>query len=214
VFKEFDYNRHVLTSVPHGWNAYNDPPKDYTIFYAIDPHPQTPHHVLFLAASPTGQLFLFDEIFLHCTIDELSSGINQRVAGRFVLRAICDPLGFITHPISNTSMVDAFGDNGIYLSKASKAREEATLRTQQLLKRVDALYVSPLLEETLSEFATYCWDTKLNKPKDENDHAMENLGRLVLEDPRFVDQDGNRSLSIQPEQFSGLELDMQNLTLD
>lgn len=214
VFKDFSYERHVLTSVPKGWNSYDDPPANYTVYYAIDPHPQTPHHVLFMAVAPTGQKFLFDEIFLHCTIDELSRCINQRVNGRFVLRAICDPLGFISHPITNTSMVDAFGDNGIYLSKASKAREEATLRVQQELKKQDCIYVSPLLTETLTEFSMYCWDSKENKPKDENDHAMENLGRLVLESPTWVDPDGNKSLSIPEGDFSGLDLDIPNLNLD
>lgn len=214
VFKDFSYERHVLSAVPKGWDAYDSPPANYTVYYAIDPHPQTPHHVLFLAVAPTGQIFLFDEIFLHCTIDELSRGINQRVAGRFVLRAICDPLGFISHPITNTSMADAFGDCGIYLSKASKAREEATLRGQQMLKKPDCIYVSPLLEETLSEFSTYCWDSKTNKPKDADDHAMENFGRLMLEQPTYVDQDGNRSLSVQSETFEGLSLDLPDLSLD
>lgn len=215
VYKDFKWEKHVLKDLPLGWDCYSNPPAIYSVYYAIDPHPQTPHHVLFLAVAPTGQLFLFDEIFVHCPIDELSQKINQRVAGRFVVRSICDPLGFISHPITNTSMVDGFGEHGIYLSKASKAREEGILRVQQLLRKGDALYVSPLLEETLFEFTHYCWDSKENKPKDKDDHAMENLYRLVLESPCYIDPDGNRSLSITDLEITseGTSFDLPNLDL-
>jgi hypothetical protein len=37
VYKEFNWDTHVLTELPVGWRAFNDPPLDYTIYVAIDP---------------------------------------------------------------------------------------------------------------------------------------------------------------------------------
>jgi hypothetical protein len=63
------------------------------------------------------------------------------------------------------------------------------------------LVVSPWLEETLFEFGHWCWDTKENKPRDERDHAMENLGRLLLEEPKWVDPMGYAPMQMKPMDF-------------
>jgi hypothetical protein len=226
VFKEFDWDTHVLSSVPNGWNGYSDPPFNYTIMLAIDPHPQTPHHVLFLAIDPTGSMFLYDEIYYHCTIEELSDKINARLVTkvldykkhgwvqrpRFCVRQIADPAVFVTFPVLNAksgkhvTMADEFGEHGLFLSKASKAREHAILETKRVLRAktlngTALLSVSPQLEETIFEFGHWCWDTKENRPRDERDHAMENLGRLLLEEPRWVDPLGYAPLKMKDMDF-------------
>ncbi len=226
VFKEFDWEAHVLSAIPNGWKNFNDPPFHYTIYYAIDPHPQTPHHVLFLAAAPTGELFLYDEIYVHNTIEELSEMINARLMvggrSRFCVRQIADPKVFETFPVLNAksgkhiSMADEFSDNGIFLSKASKARAHAILETQRaLLARLlggrPIINVSPYLTETLFEFGHWCWDTKENKPRDERDHAMENLGRLLLEEPKWIDSNSNASFTVPEMTFEKPELELEDL---
>jgi hypothetical protein len=214
VYKEFDWNRHVLSDLPLGWSAYDEPPSSYSIYIALDPHPQTPHHVLFLAAAPTGQLFLWDELFVHCTIDDLAVKIKGKLRGRRPILSIADPLAFIEHPITGTSMIDELAKSGLYFSKASKAREHGILRVKSELKQKDRLYVSPLLEETLFEFTHYCWDERENKPKDANDHAMENLYRLCLEDPTWVDPSVWDGPSVAAETFTGCDLSLPLLTLN
>jgi hypothetical protein len=227
VFKEFDWDTHVLSCVPNGWRGYSDPPINYTIMYAIDPHPQTPHHVLFLAVDPTGAMFLYDEIYQHCTIEELSEKINARLVtkvrhpdgdywetkARFCVRQIADPAAFATFPILNVksgkhfSMADEFGEHGLFLSKASKAREHAILETKRVLRSktlngVAMLSVSPQLQETLFEFGHWCWDERENKPRDDRDHAMENLGRLLLEEPKWIDPAGYKPLQMKELEFN------------
>lgn len=239
VFKEFDWDTHVLATVPVGWNNYNDPPPIYTILLAIDPHPQTPHHVLFLAVAPTGEFFLYDEIYVHSTIEELSRKINARLVTkcvdpksgqlrtvpRFCVRQIADPSVFNTFPVLNVksgkhiTMADEFMENGIFLSKASKAREHAILETQRVLRHKingerSLLNVSPYLDETLFEFTHWCWD-KENKPRDERDHAMENLGRLLLEEPKWFDQSDNGQFEVKDIDYSeGVSLDLEDFSLD
>jgi hypothetical protein len=241
VFKEFDWNTHVLSSVPYGWNGFNDPPLNYTILFAIDPHPQTPHHVLFLAVDPTGSLFLYDEIYVHSTIEELSEKINARlvkkvetkegwsIVSRFCIRQIADPAAFVTFPVLNAksgkhiTMADEFGEHGLFLSKASKAREFAILETKRVLRAktlngMAMLNVSPDLTEVLFEFGHWCWDTQENKPRDERDHAMENLGRLLLEEPKWVDPAGYAPLQMKDVEFNNsakaLDLEDMGFTLD
>ncbi len=233
VFKEFDWDKHVLQSIPIGWSNYNDPPPSYTIFLAIDPHPQTPHHVLFLAVAPTGELFLFDEIYVHCTIEELSAKINARMftkvldqktnqpkqVPRFCVRQIADPIIFNTFPVLNAksgkhlTMADEFAENGLFLSKASKAREHAILETKRVLQR-SGFYVSPYLDETLFEFSHWCWDTKENKPRDERDHAMENLGRLLLEEPRWIDSNTGSNFVVPDLVFDEPNFELGEISLD
>jgi hypothetical protein len=239
VFKEFDWDVHVLQTIPIGWNGFSDPPPGYTIFFAVDPHPQTPHHVLFLAVAPTGEFFLFDEIYIHSTIEELADKINARLVtkvldrktggpkqvSRFCVRQIADPKVFETFPILNTksgkhvSMADEFNEHGIFLSRASKAREQAILETKRVLRARSLngsplLNVSPYLAETLFEFGHWCWDTRENKPRDERDHAMENLGRLLIEEPRWIDSTGQQSFDVPEITFDKPELDLEDFSLD
>lgn len=215
VYKEFKWEQHVMDIVPKGWKAFDDPPANYTIYVAIDPHPQTPHHVLFLAVAPTGHLFLFDEIFVHCTINELCERINLKLNGRFCIRVICDPLGFIEHPITNTSMADEFMAGGLIVSKATKALQQGILRVKQTLKAdPQQLWVSPQLDETLTEFTHYAWDERENKPKDENDHAMENLYRLLLEDPIWISPDAGAGFVLPDLVIDRAELNLPDFSLD
>jgi len=196
----------------------------------IDPHPQTPHHVLFFAVAPTGEYFLYDEIYMHCTIEELSEKINARMVTkvkgsmvpRFCIRQIADPSIFVSFPVLNAksgkhlTMADEFAEHGLYLSKASKAREHAILETKRVLKArglngATLLNVSPHLDETLFEFTHWCWDERENKPRDERDHAMENLGRLLLEEPRWISPDSNKNFNVPELTFETPNFDLEDL---
>lgn len=196
IYREFEYHRHVLTDIPKGWEAFDKPPDRYTLYYAIDPHPQTPHAVLFLAVAPTGEWFFFDEIFVHTHIapipgqqnPALSELVWRRLLTGNVGYGIMDPLGFIEHPITMTSMADELCRVGLYPRKATKDLDRGILAAQAVLKRQNSVYFSPGLLETIWEFERYHWDPKNpNKPFDENDHMMENFYRLCLEEPTYID---------------------------
>ena len=188
VYKEFDYTKHVISEPLEGWNNLWTPSPNSAIYVAIDPHPQTPHHVMFMAALPHDVLYCYDEIFLHCSIPELAVKIMQKVEGRFHVLTVCDPYAWLEHPNRKVnSYAEDFAEAGLLLCKASKDRSAGILETKRLLSQPDRLLFSEKLEVTIEEFETHCWDEKENKPKDENDHAMENLGRLALEKPIWID---------------------------
>lgn len=198
IYKDFDWDRHVLQQVPFGWRSYAEPPRSrvtpaglisgYTVYVAIDPHPQTPHAVLFCAVSPENYKFFWREIFEHTVISHLSSRIIDTYAGYYVADVLCDPLAYINDPITGTNIADEFANNGIVVTKSTKDLSTGILRVQEELRKENNLFFSPELEETLWEIERYVWDEKTNKPVDENDHMMENLYRLILRRPVFIDQ--------------------------
>lgn len=190
VYKQFSFDRHVLKKVPHGWEDFHLPPKNYLIDIRIDPHPQTPHAVLFQAVSPQKQRFLYDEIFRHCTIKELCDEIKLRTSGRFINSIRVDPIAKIHDPISGGSMLTEFFANDLLVTEASKTKAFGILNTQKILKTTNPqeLFVSPNLTRWLYEIHRYCYDDE-NKPVDKDDHMMENTYRMLLDEAVWYDPD-------------------------
>lgn len=186
VYKEFSQAKHVLTKVPSGWRDYLSPPRDYSVYVFIDPHPQTPHAVLFCAVSPFLQRFYYTDIFERCSIAALCKKIKERLDGRQPIMIRIDPLAYINNPITETNMADEFADNGIIVEKATKALEHGIMRVRQELGGTQVFF-SPECRRTLWEIHRYCWDEKDNRPVDKDDHMMENLYRCELENPTWID---------------------------
>ena len=209
IYKEFSYDRHVLKAVPQGWNSYTEPPYDWPIYLHIDPHPQTPHMVLFCAVSPFNQLFFFNEIFEHCSVERLSQLIHEKLDGRTVVQGRIDPLAYINDPITETNMAEEFARHGVFLEKATKALQQGILRTKAELKRPNRIYVCPDMARFLFEISHYHWD-KDNKPCDKDDHAMECFYRQLLADPIYVALNEN-SPSVPDMVFAGADLTMKDL---
>jgi hypothetical protein len=203
VYKGFSPQKHIYRKSPHGWKASNDPPFDYTIRFAVDPHPRTPHAVLFAATAPSGEVFFYDELFMPGTIDELAIQIKLKLHNRNVLWGICDPLGFIESPIDGRSMVDVFIEHGIVLERAPKDPSNGILQVTEALKEDRLLNFSVDCRRTIWEFDHYIWDERRpDKPKDKDDHMMENLYRLVLTGLEYVAPDENDRVIIP---FASLE---------
>jgi hypothetical protein len=211
VYKSFDPDKHILENVPYGWAAWNDPPLDYSIYYQIDPHPKTPHMVLFCAVSPFGQKFFYDEIFQHVVISDLCQMVKFRFTrregnselARNIIRGAVDPIAYVDDPITGTNMATEFERGGLYLTKATKDLMGGILRAEQELKAVNNCYFSPTLEETLWEFDHYVWDEKKLKPVDKDDHGMECFYRLCLMDMQWVPFDPLRDKPIEDMPITG-----------
>lgn len=195
IYKEFNRSEHVYTKVPIGWKDVSEPPMDYTIRYAIDPHPQQPHAVLFAATAPTGEVFFFEEIFDQCLLPLLAERIHRVVGGRPVELGLVDPIAYIENPIDGRCMADELTANGIFVEPATKELAHGILAVQAALREKTAqgyrrFRFSESLMETLWEFDHYEWDLrKCNKPRDKDDHMMECLYRLVLNGLDYVPPD-------------------------
>lgn len=186
IYKSFDRERHVYHDVPKGWNDFDDPPRNYCVRYAIDPHPRTPHAVLFAATAPTGEVFFYKEIFDPCYIETLADNILITLDGRVPVTELCDLSAFNVNPIDGGCWADIFWRKGLGVGPASKELTAGIVRVEQELSRPNNLYFSSALNETLSEFDSYSWDPKKEKPVDKNDHMMECLYRLVVNGLHYI----------------------------
>jgi hypothetical protein len=190
VYKEFDHELHVMEKPPKGWDGWLRPPKDYTLRVFIDPHPSTPHAVLFTATSPQGFVFYYHEIFRQCFVHDLADAINEIIFGYDPFEIRIDPAAYVTNPIDGTTMADVFVNNGLFVTKAPKDLSNGIMATQAFLGsrittdkglKLPKCFFAPHLSETLWEFDHYEWSSKRkDKPVDKDDHMMENLYRSVL----------------------------------
>ena len=203
IYKTFGWDTHVYQSLPYWttpagllvtWNAFNDPPPHYSIYIHIDVHEQTPHAVLFCAVDPLGHKFFYDEIFEHCVISELCAMIREKVKGRNVIRVKCDPRAWINDPITGETMAQEFHKHGIMVEKATKALALGIMKVKDELLKPNNLFFSPYIEQFHYEIQRYVWDSEKERPKDENDHMMEGMYRLILDDMIWYDppSDANR----------------------
>lgn len=219
VYKEFVEDVHVLTEVPTGWSDYETPPIDYTIRIAWDVHQRLPQAVLYAATAPNGDVFIYNEHFDESLIGPNAERLSKNLQGRDPVSMLIDPFAVIESAVTGESVLDELSDNyELYFEKASKDLTTGISKVRErLLERkpsgAPTIYFSPHLVETLFEFSHYVYDTDKNKPKDKDDHMMENLYRLVLNGLEYVQPVTSlmykkRSLAIE----DGLELRDLRLT--
>lgn len=191
VYKQFDYATHVV-------KPFEIPP-DWSIYVAIDPHPRTPHAVLFMAVAPDGSKYVFDELFRACLVEELCAFIKAKLAGKRPRVILIDPASTAPNPVSGLTVQKEFTKHGIYTIKASKELSAGILRVQKALKKgpngMPEVFIFSSCKETISEFNNYVWDeykgkarfekSEKNSPRDKDDHMMENLYRLLIMNPTY-----------------------------
>lgn len=207
VYKTYSHAKHVLKAVPAGWSDFNTPPRDYIIYAAIDPHPQTPHAVLFVAVNPLGQRFIFDELWVKCSAEDLAYLVLKKLEKYIAVPVKCDPIAWINDPITETCLAEEFGKAGLFVEKASKGKTHGILKMMGEFNKHD-LFVSPNLQRFHFEINRYCYD-KENKPVDKDDHMMENMYRLFINDPTWFNAD-NSSYPIGDMEISR-DLDLHKL---
>lgn len=192
VYKEFDFDRHVLQEVPKGWTTYNTPPLDHTIRFAIDNHPRTPHAILFAATAPSGRVYFYQEFFQTGTPKEMATWIKPFCLDREVVNKWIDPSAYIIDQRDNSSFAADLQVEGVHgLEKASKDLSRGIQLVRQELKEKDNFYFSPDLKTFLWEINRWAWADKngvpSNKPVDKDDHLMECFYRLVIGGLEYVD---------------------------
>lgn len=193
IYKEFDHFQHIYKTVPHGWEDFGLPPKDYTVRISIDPHPQTPHAVVFSAVSPFGYKFIFREIFEACLVSELCEMIKAYTRGYFVQDSIIDPAANVKDPVTGDRMIEEFYRCGVFCEPATKDLTAGILSVKKHLRDrngagTPTMLFSPELKRLPWEMDHYNWkQDSSNKPEDKNDHTLECLYRLCLRGLNYTD---------------------------
>ena len=200
VHKKFKRKVHVVKSF-----AVNE--KDFAVYQALDPHPRVPDHVLYLAVDRRDQWYICGEIISEGTTKELALRMRdyeKNMRFRIDTRLI-DPSAFIDdkhfeEPSVGSRLMDLdfnFISGSKDLQAGIKALDDALeyeVRNGQWIRKPRLMIMDncPVAIKQLEEYVWDNWkgrgaDEKQPKarPKDKNDHQVENMHRLVLSRPSF-----------------------------
>ena len=195
VHKLFDKQVHVLK--PFALKQ-----KDYAIYHFLDPHPRTPDAACWYAVDRNNQVYQIAELWMQGSAKELAYEIksiekkfDMRVEGRWI-----DPSAYTEDQHIETSLHLELAQYDLHYQPGSKDLEQGITLTDEALHfavnqqgvaiQKPKFFIFDTCVRTLWEFDNYIWDewrardaydkNPKPKPKDANDHMMENLHRAFL----------------------------------
>lgn len=194
VYKEFNWNLHVLRDAPVGWKDWQHPPENFSLRFAIDYHPRKPHHVLFIATSPHEVQYVYSEVFYSCLMSELLVEIKRVLnSGEPTVPGLIDPLASTPNRVTDLSPLDELLRLGLAVMPATKDPHNGILKVKEFLRQRDrsgspTMFFNAAMPRTLMEISRgYVWDGETNKPVKDKDDAMENLYRLCLQGLEYIE---------------------------
>lgn len=199
VFKAFSRKIHVI-------RPFEITERDFAVYEAIDPHPRTPDAVMWLAVDRQGTKYIVDELWLKAQGDEeLANRIKRKAVQYRIIRRIGDPSMFIEDQHTQSSLAKRLGNYGLSYIEATKARTMSDRRIADALAyqeinghmvKAPEVYIFDTCERLIFEMEHYRWDEwsgkaadkhgQREKPLDKDDHMVEDLGRLLFQEPTFV----------------------------
>lgn len=201
VHKRFKRKIHVIKPF-----AINE--KDYTVYHALDPHPRTPDHAMWMAVDRKGSKFICAELVSEGITKLLKERIlNIEESRKFrVQQRIIDPSAYIDDQHQEKKSVGSrLFDLGLSYVKGSKDLMAGIKRTDDALMyeikggefiQEPEIYIFDTCRVTIKQLEEYVWDDykgrgaderePKGRPKDKDDHMPENLHRLLLAEPTFV----------------------------
>lgn len=204
VFKTFNRRVHVI-------KPFLVKPQDFMTIELLDPHPRNPDAVMWVAIDPKGRKFIIDEIFeKFVSVDDMAFKIKQKGSQYRIVQRRADPSAWTPDNTdrAGVTLASRLNDLGLTYMMASKQRTMGIqLITDALFYQANEvngqleylqqpmLYVFETCPRTIWEFEHWQYnefsgkaaDKKdvSEKPQDKEDHMMENLGRVLLDEPSF-----------------------------
>jgi len=207
-FKQFSRNIHVV-------KPFNIDYRNYTVYEALDPHDRTPDTCNWLAVDRKGRKYIVDELWLKCQggTEELAQRIKKIAQQYRVERRVIDPSAFNEDQhadIPHTSLGVKLQGYGLNYQEASKTRtmsdkriedaltyQKINLNGQEEFIKAPELYIFDNCKRTIFEFEHLRWDEwsgkqaekkdQKEKTIDRDDHTIENIGRLLIQEPQFLE---------------------------
>ena len=179
---------------------------DFVVYMAHDTHPRVPDAVLWMAIDKKGTKYIIDELWMDGTDAELAAKIKQKEDLWRIDRHLLDPSGFNDDTRSTEQpFANRMQRLGIDYIRGSKDMMGGIRATDNQLAYEEkqggemitppVVYVFANCVRTIKEFNTYIWDeysgktkdekTAKARPKDKDDHFMEDVHRLLIEDFRW-----------------------------
>lgn len=184
VYKEFG-DQHIIPAV-------TEPNKDWMLVLGLDLHNRNPHGIVFMGLDKDQVWNVYDEIYEHCTIDDLAKKIKAKIGSRW------PPVGSVVDTSSNieqstSGMTEAQMLNlkyGFYIIDAHKDVEAGLSRLTKLLAGPKpGLRVTENCRNIIREFRHYVWDDwarakdKYNPkeaPKKKDDHLLDAIRYVCM----------------------------------
>ena len=201
VHKKFKRDIHIIRPFPIT-------ERDFTVYQALDPHPRVPDHILWMAVSRNGQKYICSELIHQGTTKEMAERIKaHELVMRFRMQdRLIDPSAFVDDQHREEPSVGSkLFDYGLAFIKGSKDLQAGIKRLDTALDYQmvggemiikPEVFIFDTCRVTIKQLEEYVWenwtgknyDTKQPraKPRDKNDHQVENLHRLLLHEPQFV----------------------------
>jgi len=183
-------------------------PQHWGLWMHIDTHPRTPHHAVWVAVNPDGLMYVVGELANHDSNNMIAPFCEailvyeREVLGRTDVDSVVrlmEPGAKAPNPVDGRSMWDDFADRGIHCMPGSKSRDAGILLMQKCLQYDRETGVYPLiyfftdLSGVDKEMRHYVWDdwtkkvaqgrTQKQVPRDKDDHFIEGLHRVLLDEP-------------------------------
>ena len=206
-FKQFSRNIHVIP-------PFNIDRRNYSVWHALDTHPRVNDCGVWIAMDRKGRKIVVDEFWEKCAngTEGMAETIKSKNSNYRIEKLLLEPSAFVKdqHLDQNEEVLaDKLQKYGLNYFPATKNRtasdkciEDALTYTKIPLNGVEEyikapeLYIFSNCVHTIWEFEHLMWaqrtgksaDTK-EKPGvavDKDDHAIECVGRILIQKPQFV----------------------------
>lgn len=209
VFKSFNRRVHVV-------KPFLPKPQEYMVIELLDPHPRNPDAVMWVAIDSNGRKFVIDEVFeKFASVDDMAFKIKQKGSQYRIAQRRADPSAWspASSDRSNVTLANRLADQNLIYMQASKQRTLGIQLINDALAyqanevsgayefiQQPMLYVFETCVRTIWEFEHWQYSEYSGKakekrdqserPMDKDDHMMENLGRVFLDEPKFITYEG------------------------
>lgn len=206
-FKLFSRNIHVI-------KPFNIDLRNFSVYEALDTHGRTNDMGIWIAVDRENRKFIIDELWIKCQggTEELATRIKKVATQYRVIRRILEPAAFNKdqHDETGKSLAEKLESYGLFYLPATKVRTQSDKRIEDALTyskvnlgdreeyiKTPELFIFETCIRTIFEFEHYSWDDWTGrtaekkglkeKTIDKDDHAIECIGRILIQEPKFVE---------------------------
>lgn len=206
-FKKFSRNIHVI-------KPFQIDLRNFSVYEALDTHSRTNDMGVWIAVDRQNRKFVVDELWLKCAggTEELSERIKKKATQYRIIRRILEPAAFVKdqHDETGKTLAEKLESYGLSYLPATKVRTQSDKRIEDALTynkvnlgdheeymKAPELYIFDTCIRTIFEFEHYSWDDWTGKTAekkglkektiDKDDHAIECIGRILIQEPSFIE---------------------------
>lgn len=201
VFKRWNRKIHVI-------KPFALDPNEFVVWHALDPHPRTKDAGLWVAIDRKGRKYVVDELWVKPEngTKELAYLLKNKHAQYRVVKQLIDPSASIVnqHDEDGKSLTERLNALGCNYEDASKERTLANQRIMDAMAyqrleetgefiQAPELYVFENCQQLIWEIEHWRWQELKgrsaetrgapNAPIDKDDHLIEDLGRILIQEP-------------------------------